>query len=213
MGEKHNEKVRNTVIILVVLFSTFLILVFPLPDGGILRNFFSQLYYGKGYTTNNVDEYGNFEMFNGYSALSIFPENIQRDDIEDYYYSYQDIIFDPTAQIYLECNYDSDTYMKEITRLENIKVTYKEKVQHIQYDNKEHFNYPAYVTILAENHCYEYALLLGENSIAYIFLQFVPEEEIKFTDKYLPNNYERENDGYSIYLFDNGRGGKVTDAY
>ena len=196
-----------------LLISTAVLFTLVESNQGVLKKIFNYLYYGKGYTTSNIDEYKNFEMFDGYSALSIFPENIQRDDIEDYYYSYQDIIFDPTAQIYLECNYDSDTYMKEITRLENIKVTYKEKVQHIQYDNKEHFNYPAYVTILAENHCYEYALLLGENSIAYIFLQFVPEEEIKFTDKYLPNNYERENDGYSIYLFDNGRGGKVTDAY
>ena len=45
-------------------------------------------------------------------------------------------------------------------------------------------SYPAYVTIDADNHCYEYVLLIGEGKIAYVFLQFIKEEDIVFPAEY-----------------------------
>ena len=118
-----------------------------------------------------------------------------------------DTFLDSTAQIYLKCNYGEDAYLREIERLAEIREEYEGKVQTVVYDT-ESFSYPAYVTIDAENHCYEYALLLEDNRIAYIFLQFIKEEEIAFPAEYLPEGYGEEKEGYSIYVFrgENGIG-------
>ena len=154
------------------------------------------------YTSTNIDDYGVFEEFNGYSKLDIFPKQLS-DNMEVYKYSYYyaDTFLDPTAQIYLECSYEEDEYSKEIERLEGIQEEYEGRIQPIVYDT-DSFSYPAYVTIDADNHCYEYALLIGEGKIAYVFLQFIKEEDIVFPAEYLPKEYEQKENGYSIYLFE-----------
>ncbi len=159
-------------------------------------------------TTSDVSEYGVFEKFDGYSRLDIFPEQIDAGmEAKEYYYCYADTFLDPTAQIYLECSYTQDSYQRELARLQGIREEHKGKVQTIVYD-EEGFSYPAYVAIDAWNHCYEYALLLGEERIAYVFLQFIGEEEIVFPVEYLPRNYEQKDEGRSIYVFleENGDG-------
>lgn len=154
-----------------------------------------------GYTSTDISEYGTFEDFRGYSGLDIFPEQIGSDmEVHGYFYYYADTFLDPTAQIYLECSYDGDSYQREVERLEGIQKEYKGKVQTVMFDT-DSFAYPAYVTINANDHCYEYALLLGENRIAYIFLQFIKEEEIVFPAEYLPKGYEEAKEDYSIYIF------------
>lgn len=164
----------------------------------------SVLYGDISILVNDPQQYGDFKYFKGYSGLDIFPEDISLHTIEDYYYSYEDTLFDPTSQIYLCCSYDKKTYEEEIERLSKISKSYKGKNQQVIYDT-EHYSAPAYVTIDANDHCYEYALLAGENKIVYIFLQFIKEENIAFDSKYLPENYENavtdEERGYSIYLF------------
>lgn len=154
------------------------------------------------YTSTNIDDYGVFEEFNGYSKLDIFPKQLS-DNMEVYKYSYYyaDTFLDPTAQIYLECSYEENDYSKEIERLEGIQEEYEGRIQPIVYDT-DSFSYPAYVTIDADNHCYEYALLIGEGKIAYVFLQFIKEEDIVFPAEYLPKEYEQKETGYSIYLFE-----------
>ena len=153
------------------------------------------------YTSTDISEYGTFEEFRGHSGLDIFPERIDGDmEVHGYSYYYADTFLDPTAQIYLECGYDEDSYLKEIERLQGIQKEYKGKTQTVVFD-KEAFSYPAYVTINANDHCYEYALLLGENKIAYVFLQFIKEEEIVFPAEYLPKGYEETKEGYSVYIF------------
>ena len=154
------------------------------------------------YTSTNIDDYGVFEEFNGYSKLDIFPKQLS-DNMEVYKYSYYyaDTFLDPTAQIYLECSYEEDAYSKEIERLEGIQEEYEGRIQPIVYDT-DSFSYPAYVTIDADNHCYEYALLIEEGKIAYVFLQFIKEEDIVFPAEYLPKEYEQKETGYSIYLFE-----------
>ncbi len=156
----------------------------------------------KCYTTTNINDYGIFERFDGYSKLDIFPEQLS-DNMEVYKYSYYyaDTFLDPTAQIYLECSYEEDDYLKEIERLEGIQEEYEGRIQSIVYDT-DSFSYPAYVTIDADNHCYEYALLIGEKKIAYVFLQFIKEKDIVFPMEYLPKEYEQKETGYSIYLFE-----------
>lgn len=160
------------------------------------------------YTSTDINEYMSFDDFRGHSKLDIFPEQISGDmEAQEYFYCYADTFLDSTAQIYLECSYGQDAYSNEIQRLAGIREEYKEKVQTVVYDT-ESFSYPAYVAINAEDHCYEYALLLGDNRIAYVFLQFIKEEEIAFPVEYLPEGYEEEKEGYSIYVFrgENGDG-------
>lgn len=160
------------------------------------------------YTSTDINEYRTFDNFRGHSKLDVFPEQISGNmEVHGYSYYYADTFLDPTAQIYLECSYDGDGYLKEIERLKGIQEEYKGRVQTVVYDT-ESFSYPAYVTINANDHCYEYALLLGEERIAYIFLQFIKEEEIVFPAEYLPEGYEEKKDGYSIYIFwgENGDG-------
>lgn len=158
------------------------------------------------YTSTNIDDYGVFEGFDGYSKLDIFPKQIS-DNMEVYKYSYYyaDTFLDPTAQIYLECSYEENDYLREIERLEGIQEEYEGRIQSIVYDT-DSFSYPAYVTIDADNHCYEYALLIGEKKIAYVFLQFIKEEDIAFSMEYLPKEYEQKETGYSIYVFENQNG-------
>lgn len=160
------------------------------------------------YTSTDISEYRVFEGFRGHSKLDVFPEQIRGDmEAHRYFYYYADTFLDSEAQIYLECSYDEDAYLKEIERLRGIREEYEGRVQAIVYDT-ESFSYPAYVTIDADDHCYEYAMLLGDNKIVYVFLQFIEEEEIAFPAEYLPKGYEEKKDGYSIYVFrkENGDG-------
>ncbi len=162
-------------------------------------------------TTADIGEYGDFEGFHGYSKLDVFPEQIDENmEVQEYYYYYADTFLDPAAQIYLECSYDNAGYDEEIERLSEIQEEYRGKVQRIVYDT-ESFAYPAYVAIDADNHCYEYALLLGDCRIAYVFLQFMEEDDIVFPAEYLPERYGQREKGYSIYLFQDENGDRYGD--
>lgn len=162
-------------------------------------------------TTTDIVEYGDFEGFHGYSKLDVFPKRINENiEVQKYYYYYADTFFDSTAQIYLECSYDKASYAVETKRLSEIQEEYRGKVQSIVYD-MESFSYPAYVAIDADNHCYEYALLLGDYKIAYVFLQFIEEDTIVFPIEYLPEKYEQRENGYSIYLFQDENGDRYGD--
>ena len=94
------------------------------------------------YTSTDIDDYGVFEEFNRYSKLDIFPGQLS-DNVEVYEYSYYyaDTFLDPTAQIYLECSYEEDDYLREIKRLEGIQEEYEDKIQSIVYDT-DSFSYP-----------------------------------------------------------------------
>ncbi len=157
-------------------------------------------------TTTDIAKYGDFEGFRGYSKLDVFPKQIDEDmEIQEYYYYYADTSLDSTAQIYLECSYNQAGYDEEMERLSEIQEEYRGKVQPIVYDT-ESFAYPAYVAIDADNHCYEYALLLEDYRIAYVFLQFMGEDKVVFPIEYLPERYEQRENGYSIYLFQDENG-------
>ena len=166
-------------------------------------NLLKKVYKGKSYYTTDVTKYREFEGFRGYSKLYIFPEHISENvKVEKYLYKYDDTLFDATCQIYLECVYDDEGHKKELKRLGNIKEEYRGKFQQISYV-EDGFCYPAFVTINADNHCYEYALILDGNKIVYVFLQFTNMEAVEFPLDYLPYNYEMEDnsEGESIYIF------------
>ena len=183
------------------------ILAFFGPGIGLIRLFFE----GEGTYTEDIGDYGEFEGFRGYSRLYIFPETIPEGArAEEYLYFYQDTLFDPSAQIYLECSYDDTAYARELERLSGIREIYRGESQGLQLD-EENFTWPAFVTIYADNHCWEYALLLDDNRIAYVFLQIQNRREIAFPTEYLPHPYGMgmEEESFSIYLFDVGGGARA----
>lgn len=167
---------------------------------GIFQGMLEAFFNGDSYSSTDIGEYLQFDGFRGKSFLSIFPKTVEEAEVIDYSYQYMNTLFDPTARIYLECRYDDEAYQAEIARLQGIKAEHDGKVQTVLYDT-ENFEYPAYVTINGNNHCYEYALLLGEGRIAYIHLEFIKEEEVAFSADYLPKVYEEKDNGYSMYIF------------
>lgn len=201
---KKKIKKRNTIFasIGIVVGIIFVIIVIRVMLVVGVISFAVQDGWKHSYITTDINEYGVFEEFDGYSKLDIFPKQLS-DNIAVYKYSYYyaDTFLDSTAQIYLECSYEEDDYLREIERLEEIQEEYEGRIQSIVYDI-DSFLYPAYVTIDADDHCYEYALLIGERKIAYVFLQFIKEEDIVFPAEYLPKEYEQKGAGYSIYLFE-----------
>lgn len=207
---KKKIKKRNTIFasigIVVGIFFIIIVIKVMLVVGVI--SFAVQDGWKHSYISTDINDYGVFEEFNGYSKLDIFPKQLNNNmEVYKYSYYYADTFLDPTAQIYLECSYEEDDYLKEIERLEGIQEEYAGRIQSIAYDT-DSFSYPAYVTIDADNHCYEYALLIGERKIAYVFLQFIKEEDIVFPVEYLPKEYEQKGTGYSIYLFEYQNGDK-----
>ncbi|HCW52892.1 MAG TPA: hypothetical protein DG753_03945 [Clostridium sp.] len=155
--------------------------------------------------TSNINDYGKFKDFKGYSNLYIFPKEIPDSaHIDSYYYYYRDTMFDPTCQIYLEYSLSKEDFDAEVSRLSNISQTFKNEhfknaENTIVYDTTN-FNYPAYVTIFNDNYCYEYALIDEENSkIICVFTQFILKpEDIKFDKKYLPIDF---NNGKSFSMY------------
>lgn len=167
---------------------------------GIFQGMLNAFFNGDSYSSTDTNEYLQFDGFKGKSFLNIFPKTIEGAEVIDYSYQYMNTLFDPTARIYLECRYDEEAYQAEIARLQGIKAEHEGKVQTVIYDT-ENFNYPAYVTINGNDHCYEYVLLLGEGRIAYIHMEFIKEEEVAFSADYLPKTYEEGDKGYSMYIF------------
>ena len=132
----------------------------------------------------DVDKYGEFENYLGYSGLAIFPKDVPSENIESYYYLNRDMPLDPMCEIYVKCTYNEEEYEKEVERLK--------KIPNIRFD-EERFNYDAYVSMYNYSSCYEYALLLeDEKSIAYINTQGIygnPLLGLRFDKEYLPEDF------------------------
>lgn len=167
---------------------------------------------GNEEVVTDAECYLDKEKFQGNSGLKVFPDQIDVEGTEKYYYSYQDKFLDSSAQIYLRCVYSEEEFQKELDRLSQASLSHEGEVHMLQY-NTTNYKAPAYEAIRAADHCYEYALLdESEGIIEYIFLQFTPEKEIVFDQSSLPDGYEKdEKNPYNIYAFpkqqfDEGKG-------
>lgn len=153
-----------------------------------------------------IEHYHFPRDFLGYSKLDIFPQTLPQNLLNgEYICRMQDGLFDPTIQMFLACTYSKEAYAKEVKRIQNIQEEYQGEVKRVVFDEK-HFSFPAYVTVYANNYCYEYALFPGNGKIIYVFIQFAPKEELLFDQHFLPLDYHGygENDqenGDSIYVF------------
>lgn len=135
----------------------------------------------------DIDNYGKFDNYLGYSKLSIFPKDVPSENIQSYFYLNRDMPLDPICEIYLKCTYSADEYNSEVERLKNI--------YNIKYD-EENFNYNAYVSMYNFSSCYEYALLLEEEkTIVYINTQGIYGNwlfGLRFEKKYLPESFMKD---------------------
>lgn len=162
-------------------------------------------YYGELKTIRSeAAYYGQWEEFDGYSGLKIFPENIKKEQIKEYYFESQDILEAPRAQVYALIEYKKDDYDKEIERLKQLMIEYGNERKGVMY-NEEYFPKPAYISEYNWMGCYEYAIHDEKNNrIAYIFYQNIEPDDLKIDKQYLPREENVENIIYSIYEKENG---------
>lgn len=135
--------------------------------------------------TTNVDKYGNFETYCGYSELEVFPKELDEKAEEvSYYYWAKDTFLDPTCEIYLKCTYPEPIFKVELSRIKGIAGIR---------EDTEHFQYPAYVTVYNFSSSYEYALVLEEEkSIVYVNTQGIYPNwfgGLRFPKEYLPDDF------------------------
>ncbi len=98
----------------VLLLGTFLMAAYLVVTGG------------PAIKTSDINNYGYFYNFKGYSNLYIFPTTIpQAARIDSYYYYQRDTFLDPTSQIYLEYSLSEEAYNTEVLRLSKIVETYE----------------------------------------------------------------------------------------
>ncbi|MGN0351589.1 MAG: hypothetical protein ACI4ES_08045 [Roseburia sp.] len=135
--------------------------------------------------TTDVDKYGEFETYCGYSELKIFPKELDEEAEEvSYYYWAKDTFLDPTCEIYLKCTYPEQRFEEEVARVKGITGIR---------EDTEHFQYPAYVAMYNFSSSYEYALVLEEEkSIVYVNTQGIYPNwflGLRFPKEYLPEDF------------------------
>lgn len=142
----------------------------------------------KTYYTN-VSDYSEIFKLQGYilscyEIKSIFPDSISGLDVKNFYCRYDEQLpLGEGFQVLLEIKYnDKDLFNEEINRISSIA-----------FDCSENFkkcNFKAYATHLLKKGFSEYSLVDNNNHIIYyIYLQYLPEEEIEFDNNLLPENY------------------------
>lgn len=157
--------------------------------------------------TEDVEEYREFEEYNGLSKLYLFPKAaIKKDEdvtIQKYLYDcYGNKIFQ-TCQIYLECVYSKEDYEAEKKRL--MEVSDRDTELSARYTTED-FPYPAVYAMKGSDSGYEYVLFVEEEQkMIYVFLQGgVDRRDLQFSEEYLPldygqNGFHDEEDEYNIY--------------
>ena len=147
-----------------------------------------------------------------HTGFICFPEELPEGLAEEdavFYSFYQDTLFDPTNEVFLEVKYNEDGYAAEVERLENTCKVYASERRGLLRGGRE-YPYPAYVAIDGRDYTYEYAMLTGENRIAYIYLSFMSDPgKLKAVPReYLPADYTEKMsalgsgslDDYNIYI-------------
>ena len=151
---------------------------------------------------NNIENYRNYNLSRTLmktyldEELVIFPQTITQEmTINDYSTV---AVFNQSKligwQIYLNVTYVEQAYQAEIERLSTWKrVLNKSSSKQIEvkfkYDNGEYFDFPAYIASYNCAGLDEYAILYGENSIAYVFLTRILENETTLPKQFVAKGY------------------------
>ena len=147
-GITKNQKKVIIITICVILFLLCAVMIWLMFTGGFPTK------------TKDISKYGEFKNFKGYSDLLTFPdEDIERSEIKKYYYCIQDTIFDPTCQIYLECQYDETGYTAEKERLAVLCVISDRNETQGVLEDKNSLGNTVYMASTGLESCYEYAVI------------------------------------------------------
>ncbi len=155
-------------------------------------------------STDDLVDYGKWDLSKEYTNLSIFPAEVPSSATEvTYRYKYQSGYNRPMCQIYLQCKLEQQEFASEVERLRAISyTTIAGETNLVQYDT-ENFSYPAYVTMLGYDFAYEYALVMEESqTIVYIFTMNTISKNVKFDESYLPEDFMADFDDFEVDALD-----------
>jgi hypothetical protein len=125
------------------------------------------------------------EHYNGYITLTLFPASTTVGEEDELFYFRRKAIFDPYYQFYVKCDLTKSKFDAEVARLDRKaagsgRISIEEDEQGFWY--KQETNY---------NHIYSYALVSkSDNTIVYVYLQFIKDKEINFDKKFLIPTFE-----------------------
>ena len=165
-----------------------------------------------------LQKYMTLEHGSVKTGFFTFPETVPASAFEqggqpEFYFWYQDTWDEPTCETYLKCAYSEADYNSEISRLKNISKDYEGQHHEVIYDDSDRFAHPVYMVIDHSDMSYEYAMDLGDNTIAYIYTAFKTNRSDlkKIPKEYLPKDYEESlevekgtafaDGNYNIYEF------------
>jgi len=142
-------------------------------------------------------------------APIVFPKKITDSmTINDYMFVEVVQAFQSVGKhFYLDVTYSAEEYFNELKRLKDWSREYsygEEKgVGKLLY-NEQDFYYPAYVASYNKLLAYEYALILQDNRIIYVYISRIKEGETRLKEEFLPRQYFEKNlstkgFSYSIY--------------
>ena len=152
----------------------------------------------------------NVYMSADYSdALVVFPNEISGNaQVNNYFVLEVKQMFKRIGyHIALDITYSESEYDAEIARLQGWQRTYNyqntQGMVGLLYDT-ENFQYPAFVASYNLMLAYEYALILDDYRIVYVYINWIEKGESRLDDAYLPNNYFEKNDSimgwtYNVY--------------
>ncbi len=150
-----------------------------------------------------------------HSKLFIFPEKINKDEVEGFEYLKVNSMFNSSYMFYLVVKYNEKEYFEEENRIKSVNRIFRGGIKYPIYVDK--LEYPTYVTISDGHDTYEYVLLDKENNkIVYVFKQLYFYEN-KLNKEYLveyqvPRN-KRDNKkmGYNMYYYYDENGNSKLD--
>ncbi len=155
-------------------------------------------------STDDIQDYGKWDLSRDYTNLSIFPAEVPASATEVMYrYKYQSGYNRPMCQIYLECKLEQQEFQAEVERLSSLSYTTAAgQTNSVQYNTTD-FSYPAYVTMLGYDFAYEYALVMEQDqTIVYIFTMNTLEKNVKFEESYLPEDFMADFDNFEVDALD-----------
>ena len=150
-----------------------------------------------------------------HSKLFIFPEKINKDEVEGFEYLKVNSMFNSSYMFYLVVKYNEKEYFEEENRIKSVNRIFRGGIKYPIYVDK--LEYPTYVTISDGHDTYEYVLLdKANNKIVYVFKQLYFYEN-KLDKEYLveyqvPRN-KRDNKkmGYNMYYYYDENGNSKLD--
>ena len=138
-------------------------------------------------------------------APIVFPENIRDITVNDFYtVKINQAGKEVGYHIVLDVTFSEQDYISEITRLEEWQRSYEYEGSYGKFGflpDEKNFEHPVFVASYNCFLAYEYAMLLEENRILYVYIRNIEEGESPINKEYLPKNYYKNNASINGFRF------------